>query len=171
MDYRMKALVLLEAHLDGVERALDKLRVLWSRPGWRPADQGGPLSAPEVDRASYVKFDVPLGWAVKLYVLAQLAVVLIATTIYLRQSDVLPTTTRLAGAVAIIWGLSSLGGLLDRKPWALPLEVARLVVCACSALFVLEPARAAGASALAAACGLWLVLASRKGLPLPAEVR
>ena len=40
-------------------RPLDRLRVLWARPGWRPADLGGPLQPPEVDRSSYVKFDVP----------------------------------------------------------------------------------------------------------------
>ena len=42
-------------------RPLDRLRVLWARPGWRPADLGGPLQPPEVDRSSYVKFEVPLG--------------------------------------------------------------------------------------------------------------
>jgi len=152
-------------------RPLDKLRVLWSRPGWRPADQGGPVSAPEVDRASYVKFDVPLARAVKLYVLAQFTALLVATTIYLRQSDTLAPMTRLIGAVAIIWGLSSLGGLLDRRSWAIPLEVARLAGLAASALLVLEPATAAAASALVVASGRWLILASRKGLPLPAEVR
>ena len=153
-------------------RPLDRLRVLWMRPGWRPLDLGGPVGPTEVDRASYVKFDVPLGRAVKLYVLGHFVLVLAATTIYLRQSEALSPQARVAGAVWVVWSLSSLGGLLDRRPWALPLEVARLATLAATAALVPPvPGVAAGGAALAAASGLWLGWALRKGLLLPAEVR
>jgi sterol desaturase/sphingolipid hydroxylase (fatty acid hydroxylase superfamily) len=153
-------------------RPLDRLRVLWMRPGWRPPDLGGPLRPTEVDRASYVKFDVPLARSAKRYVLGQFVVLLLVTTLYLRQSDALPTAARLAGAALVVWSLSSLGGLLDRRPWAVPLEAARLASFALSAALVpLAPAAAAGLAALAGASGLWLAGAVRKGLPLPAEVR
>ncbi|MFI5170509.1 MAG: sterol desaturase family protein, partial [Vicinamibacterales bacterium] len=108
-------------------RPLDRLRVLWKRPGWRPADLGGPLQAPEVDRASYLKFDVPLGAAAKLYVLVQFVVVLAAATLYFQQQDSLAGATRLLGAAVLGWSLVSLGGLLDRRPWAAPLEMARVL--------------------------------------------
>ena len=107
-------------------RPLDRLRVLWMRPGWRPNDLGGPVVPTEVFRESYVKFDVPLARAVKLYALGQFAAVLVAATLYLRQSEALSPTARVAGAVALAWSLTSLGGLLDRRPWAAPLEAARL---------------------------------------------
>jgi len=68
-------------------RPFDRVRVLWMRPGWRPPDLGGPLGPSEVDRASYVKFDVPLARAVEVYVLGQFAAVLLAATLYLKQSD------------------------------------------------------------------------------------
>jgi sterol desaturase/sphingolipid hydroxylase (fatty acid hydroxylase superfamily) len=153
-------------------RPLDRLRVLWMRPGWRPPDLGGPLRPTEVDRASYVKFDVPLARSAKRYVLGQFVVLLLVTTLYLRQSDALPTAARLAGAALVVWSLSSLGGLLDRRPWAVPLEAARLASFALAAALVpLAPAAAAGLAALAGASGLWLAGAVRKGLPLPAEVR
>jgi len=153
-------------------RPLDRLRVLWMRPGWRPPDLGGPLRPTEVDRTSYVKFDVPLERSAKLYVLGQFVVLLLATTLYLRQSDALTTEARIAGAALVVWSLSSLGGLLDRRPWAVPLEAARLASFALAAALVpLAPAAAAGLAALAGASGLWLAGAVRKGLPLPAEVR
>ena len=41
-------------------RPFDRLRVLFMRPGWRPEDLGCPMAPPEVDRASYRKYDVPL---------------------------------------------------------------------------------------------------------------
>jgi sterol desaturase/sphingolipid hydroxylase (fatty acid hydroxylase superfamily) len=153
-------------------RPLDRLRVLWMRPGWRPSDLGGPLGPTEVDRSSYVKFDVPLARSAKLYLLGQFGAVLLMTTLYLRQSDALSSAARIAGAVAVVWSLSSLGGLLDRRPWAVPLEAARLAALALSAALVpLAPAAAAGLAALAGASGLWLAGTVRKGLPLPAEVR
>ena len=153
-------------------RPLDRLRVLWMRPGWRPPDLGGPLRPTEVDRASYVKFDVPLARSAKRYVLGQFVVLLLATTLYLRQSDALTTEARIAGAALVVWSLSSLGGLLDRRFWAVPLEAARLASFALAAALVpLAPAAAAGLAALAGASGLWLAGAVRKGLPLPAEVR
>jgi hypothetical protein len=102
----------------------------------------------------------------------QFVVLLLVTTLYLRQGDVLPTAARIAGAVAIVWSLSSLGGVLDRRTWAVPLEAARLAALALSAAFVpLAPAASAGLAALAAASGLWLAGTARKGLPLPAQVR
>ncbi len=153
-------------------RPLDRLRVLWMRPGWRPADLGGPVGPSEVDRASYVKFDVPLARAVKLYVLGQFAAVLVAATLYLRQSDALPPTLRVAFAAALTWSLTSLGGLLGRRPWAVPLVAARLATGAL--LLALVPLAAPAGTALAGgalASGAWLAWALRKGLPLPAEVR
>lgn len=153
-------------------RPLDRLRVLWMRPGWRPPDLGGPLRPTEVERSSYVKFDVPLARSVKRYVLGQFVVLLVVTTLYLRQSDALPTAARIACAAAVVFSLSSLGGLLDRRPWAVPLETARLAALALSAGFVpLAPGAAAGLAALAAASGLGLARGVKKGLPPPAEVR
>ena len=153
-------------------RPIDRLRVLWMRPGWRPADLGGPLLPTEVDRSSYVKFDVSLPWSAKLYVLGQFVAVLLLTTLYLRQAAALSLTARLAGAALVVWSLSSLAGLLDRRPWAVALEAARLLALALSAAVVpLAPAAGAGLATLAGASGLWLAGAVRKGLPLPAQVR
>ncbi len=153
-------------------RPLDRLRVLWMPPGWRPDDLGGPVGPTEVDRSSYVKFDAPVKATLKLYVLGQLVPVLLATTPYLQENDALGAGARVAGAVAITWSLVSLGGLLDRRPWAVRLEAARLAALAVSAgLLPLPPLARAALVAVSAASSLWLLRGARRGLPLPAEVR
>ncbi len=156
-------------------RPLDRLRVLWMRPGWRPDDLGGPVRPTEVDRSSYVKFDVGLPWPVKLYVLGQFVCVLLATTLYLQQNAAYTTGARVAGAVAVTWSLVSLGAVLDLRPWALALEAPRLLALAVSAaLLPLPPLARAALVGLLAASSLWLfwgAKGAKKGLPLAAEVR
>jgi sterol desaturase/sphingolipid hydroxylase (fatty acid hydroxylase superfamily) len=149
-------------------RPLDRLRVLWQRPGWRPSELGGPLVPTEVERERHVKFDVPLSAAMKLYVLGQFAAVLAASTLYLRRADELETAPRVLGAVAILWSLASLGGLLDRRAWAPPAEASRLLGLAAAGLFGAAGLPAGAVLAFAAFSVLWLAAAARKGLPLPA---
>jgi sterol desaturase/sphingolipid hydroxylase (fatty acid hydroxylase superfamily) len=108
-------------------RPLDRLRVLWKRPGWRPDDLGGPVPPSEVDRATLAKYDVPLTPARQAYVVAQFALLVAGTVAFLYASPRLDAGSRAALAAAAVLGLVSLGGLLDRRPWAVPLEAARLV--------------------------------------------
>jgi hypothetical protein len=153
-------------------RPLDRLRVLWKAPGWRPADQGGPVAPPEVDRASYVKFDVPLPRPLKLYVLAQLALVLLATTPYLQRNEALGAAARVGGAVLIAFSLVSFGGLLEKRPWGSQIEGVRLAVLASGAAWLPVPVPARIALVLLAGSSLvWLRRAAERVLPLPSEVR
>jgi alkylglycerol monooxygenase len=108
-------------------RPLDRLRVLWKPPGWRPEALGGFVPVPEVDRASYRKYDVPLPGALKLYVLAQFAVTAAVAVALLHAGATLVPLGRIGAAIAILLSLLSLGGLLDRRPWAVPLEAARVL--------------------------------------------
>ena len=153
-------------------RPLDRLRVLWQRPGWRPDDLGGTVAPPEVDRASYVKFDVPLPRPLKLYVLAQLGLVLLATTPYLQRNEALGTAARVVGALLISLSLLSFGGLLEKRSWAAALEASRLAVLASAGAWLPSPAASRIALVLLAAASLvWLRRALGTGLPLPSEVR
>jgi sterol desaturase/sphingolipid hydroxylase (fatty acid hydroxylase superfamily) len=155
-------------------RRLDRLRVLWQRPGWRPPELGGPTRATEVDRERYVKFDVPLALAMKLYVLGQFAVVLLASTFYLQRSDQLDPGLRAAGALAVLWSLAGLGGLLERRAWALAVEAARLAALAALALGGVGAAGlpwSVTVGGFGAVSGLWLARAARQRLPLAGEVR
>jgi sterol desaturase/sphingolipid hydroxylase (fatty acid hydroxylase superfamily) len=156
-------------------RPLDKLRILWKPPGWRPDDLGGFVAPPEVDRATHARFDVPVRRGLKLYVLAQFVALNVGTVAFLYASERLAPPAKVAAAIAVVWSLTSLGGLLDRRPWAATLESSRLVGAslAIALLPVPGPAAAAGLALVAASLAWlrWDREGRGKGLPLPAGLR
>jgi alkylglycerol monooxygenase len=158
------------------ERPLDKVRVLWKRPGWRPDALGGAVGPREVDAATLVKYDVPLPRGLALYVLAQFAAVTVGTVAFLYASGRLGLPLRAAGALAVVWSLAGLGGLLDRRPWAAGLELARLLTAGLACLLLPLPGPvAAGGAALAMASAAWILRgrkeAPKRGLPLTVGLR
>ncbi len=154
------------------KRPLDKVRVLWMRPGWRPEELGGTVAPPEVDQASLVKYDVPVPRGVALYVLAQFVAVNVGTVAFLYWSRRLSLPARAAGALAVAWSLASLGGLLGRRPWATALEAARLLAASLVFLVLPWPGHvSAGGVALAVACAAWLLRERKRGLPLAPGLR
>jgi alkylglycerol monooxygenase len=138
-------------------RPFDGLRVFWKAPGWRPEELGGFEPAPEVDAATYRKYDPPAPRALQVYVFAQfVAVNLIASAFLYRQATLSPSA-RLALAVSIVVSLVSLGGLLDGRSWAVRLEVLRLAGASALA-FWLGPTPVAVLFLLVQlASGAWLV--------------
>jgi alkylglycerol monooxygenase len=123
-------------------RPADALRLWWQRPGWRPAELGGSVTPPPVERATYVKYDVPLSGSLAAYVLVQFVLVNLAAVTFLASTDALPLPIRAAAAAAIALSLLSLGGLLDRRRWARTLEGLRLLgVAGLAGLAAFPPAR------------------------------
>jgi len=139
------------------DRWLDRLRLLWKPPGWNPEDLGGFAPAPEVDRASYRKYDPPAPRAVKLYVLAQFVGVNAVATAFLFGSGRMTGLGRAAAAVAIAASLAALGGLLDRRAWAYRLEVVRVVGAAGAAPLLAPPVLVLPVAALGLGSLAWLV--------------
>ncbi len=105
----------------------DRLRLFWKPPGWLPEDLGGSVAAPEVDRATVVRYDPPAPRGLRLYVLAQFILLNAATTAFLFGSARMSGAERAAAAIAVALSLASLGGLLDRRAWAFRLEVVRVL--------------------------------------------
>lgn len=114
----------------------DKVLVWIMPPEWRPADLGGPVVVPPVDRVKRVKYAAKSDRAVFRYIGLQFVVVSAFVSGLLWFKTELPTEL-VAGAGAIV--LAALGvwsGLLEEKSWAPPLEAARLVGVALLAYFV-----------------------------------
>jgi sterol desaturase/sphingolipid hydroxylase (fatty acid hydroxylase superfamily) len=109
-------------------RFSDRLRLFVKPPGWRPDDLGGFQQAPEVEAATYRKWDTPVPRWLAAYAFVQFTVVLFAASLMLSRQGALSRGFLAAGAVFVAVSLVALGGLFERKRWAGPLEAARLLV-------------------------------------------
>lgn len=139
-------------------RLRDGLRLLWKRPGWRPEDLGGYVAPPEVDPADRVTYDVKIPKGIRAYVLTQFVIVTLGTTIFLFWAGQLPLIPRVAAAVAVVASLASLGGLLDRRSWAVPTEAVRLLLGSLAVALLPAPAGLVPVGlVLAAVSLLWLL--------------
>jgi sterol desaturase/sphingolipid hydroxylase (fatty acid hydroxylase superfamily) len=150
-------------------RLRDAVSMFTRAPGWHPEDLGGFSPAPAVDPASYRKYDVPVPRDLRLYVFVQFVAANLGAIAFFFLSGSWPAGAKAAAGVALAATLGSLGGLLDRREWAAPLEVARLVGIAVGAVLLGSAAVAIGAAAAAVASIAWLAyirrLSRRRTLP------
>ncbi len=140
-------------------RWADKLKVFTSPPGWRPpgaAPVPHPPARPEASISPRTRAYVGLQFA--LTVLASIHI------LWLRESH--PFWLLAASAALILWGTSTLGGLLDGRTGAPRRELARLAAAAAlCAWMIATPGYQLVAAVMAlamAACALWLALDWRR---------
>lgn len=142
---------------------LNKLKVLFFKPGWQPAELGGYQTAPEVDRQSYHKFNMHPHLPMIRYVFVQFVLVLTFTALFLFTQTNYDFYTKLALAGYIIWSIAQLGLLMEaRRSW-IPSEYIRLLASAAIVVFLIGGTTSyliAGGFVLI--FGIWLVRASRK---------
>jgi alkylglycerol monooxygenase len=117
-------------------RWADRLRVFTKPPGWRPAELGGFQTPPEVDRATYERFEVPVSTRVKGYVFVQFMALNILVAWFLQRQEGLEAGLRVVIALAIVWSVVTLAALLDGRRWAPVLEATRAVSIVVAALYL-----------------------------------
>ncbi len=106
-------------------RGLDKIKVWFKGPGWKPDYLGGKTSIPEINPKTYAKYDPENTGSMKLY--AGIVYVLsLPVFLVLQQTKGLPVQSQLILAVPVIVGLAAAGGLMMRKKWAFALEFIRV---------------------------------------------
>lgn len=115
-------------------RGLDRLRVWWRPPDWSPEGGALPTEA-EVQRRPKHERPIPAG--VRRYALVQFAPLIAATFVMLLADPAVHARLLAVALLLVLWTLVSVGGLLDGRRWAVPLEVARLAALA--ALLVAWP--------------------------------
>ncbi len=118
---------------------LNKLKVLFFKPGWRPRELGGYQAAPEVDKDSYVKYDVRPGSGLISYVFGHFVLILVFTAVFLFTQGNYELNAKFALAGYIIWTIMQLGLLLENRRGWLVLEYLRVAFTSIVVYFFLPP--------------------------------
>jgi hypothetical protein len=146
----------------------DRLRIVFGRPGWRPAELGETEVPREVSTKTFVKYDPPVPAPLAWYAFAQFVIALVAAFLLLQRADSLPLTTSAPTAFFIAVSLAGVGGIFESARWAGALEAARLVTLAivCVALLGsgLGPSAVAWAGLGFSTGSLWILLRHRAAL-------
>jgi sterol desaturase/sphingolipid hydroxylase (fatty acid hydroxylase superfamily) len=103
-------------------RGLDRLRVWFAPPEWRPAHLGGPITIPEPSPTLRWQPDAPTA----LIVYATVGLVATSVALPILLLTPLPLPQRAAAAALILWTVAGWGALLDGAPGARAAEWARL---------------------------------------------
>ena len=158
------------------ESLWDKLRIWFMRTGWRPADVAAKYPQAKPDLTQFVKFEVPLGAAQKLYAALQFVLFVVAGSYLLAVGGEQSLAVLVGSCAWMAFGLYVLGAWLENRPQAIWLEGLRLAMNV-PALWLAEqagvlPVGAAGWGLLAGyslISALALVLLARKA-PVAATV-
>lgn len=117
----------------------NKLKVLFYKPGWQPEELGGYQMAPEVDKASYRKYNKhPLKPLVS-YILANFVLILIFTSYFLFTQNQYVALEKWLLAGYIVWSVAQLGLLMEQRTNWVPLEYVRTSVSAGLIVFFFGP--------------------------------
>ncbi|MNC14696.1 Fatty acid hydroxylase superfamily protein [compost metagenome] len=138
----------------------DKLRIWFMPTGWRPADVAARYPQAKQDLALFHKFEIALGRGQQAYVAAQFVVYVALGSYLMDVADRVSAAALVLGWSLMAFGLFVLGALLENRPWAVRLELVRLLANA-PALYL------AGALGLAVVVPLaWLLLVAYSLLSL-----
>lgn len=108
----------------------DKVRVLWARTGWRPADVAARYPAEKSDLNNFKKYDPQLRVKVNVGIISQYFIVSIFHAWGAQQASQLSTELLWATVIAQAYTLIVIGALLEGKQTAGFLENTRLLVLA-----------------------------------------
>jgi alkylglycerol monooxygenase len=113
----------------------DRIKYIFKKPGWLPDYMGGYRAAPEVDKATYKKYETPSPLSLNLYVLFQYVICLIGTSIFLfsqkdpvTQQENFSTGENIFIAILISIVVVNCGVLFEQRPWAKWSEWIRIVL-------------------------------------------
>ena len=124
---QVEPLVSLVALSAAAPRPLDKLRVFFARPAWRP--EGMPTY--RVAEGSYLdrpKYDPVAAPRLQVYVVVQFGIAVAITTTLMFVQQNAPMPALVGGAALVLATLATSAGLLEGRPWARPFEAVRLVL-------------------------------------------
>ncbi len=105
----------------------DRIRLLFSKPGWLPPHLGGYRAPVEVYPHTAQIYDTAVPQRLNYYILFQYLLMLLLTSYFLFNLDEFDRKVQIALAVFIVMAITILGGLFEGRRWAFYLELLKLV--------------------------------------------
>lgn len=116
------------ADLKRIPNWRDKARYLFKKPGWLPEELGGYQAAPDVDKATYQKYQTPSPVELNWYVLFQYVLCLIGTSLFLFNQAHFNMAEKAFFTVLISIVVVNCGVLFENKNWVIAAEWVRIFV-------------------------------------------
>ena len=114
---------------------IDKLRVWFASPGWRPADVAARFPKPPYDPLrDFARYDPARSLGLSLYALVQLAVLIAANSHFLAVLPKQAPTLNVLYFAFILVSLATIGGILENRREFLFVEAARLSLAGITAV-------------------------------------
>jgi alkylglycerol monooxygenase len=111
-------------------------RFLFASPAWRP-EWASPTGAPRGQSGTpETKYEVRPGRPRTAYVFVNFVLLVVGAFSLVMWGSELPLLVRLAAVMLILLSLTTLGGLLELRRWALPLEAVRWTAVAAACAWV-----------------------------------
>jgi alkylglycerol monooxygenase len=109
----------------GFRRLRDKLFVWWAHPGWQPAEMGTAPPIPEVSPSTYRKYGPELPRPLRRYVWAHFLIAFVGSGAVMSIAAKATPAAMILPGLVVLATLAALAGLVEKKSWAYPLDVAR----------------------------------------------
>jgi hypothetical protein len=119
------------------DRFTDVLWAPFAPPEWRPKSLGGRVTIPEASRAAQQRYAVRPPRPVRIYATTIFVQSTLATLALLVLQHQMSKGLLYASVGMVLWMLTTLSGLVERKAWAAPLESLRLGALAGMAMALL----------------------------------
>ncbi len=114
--------------MKSVPGASNKLKLALMPPGWYPENLGGFRAPKAVDKATYLKYDVPVSVQLNWYLAVQYLVILAATSLFLFNFEQFSLLNQGIVAIAVILSVMGLGMLFESRAVAVRLEFFRFLL-------------------------------------------
>jgi hypothetical protein len=105
---------------------MDKLKLIFAKPGWLPDYLGGQHVPQEVNKAQYSKYNSDTTNLMKLYATLQFVVLLWGTVQYLAHYSVISTFYKVFFFALILLTMLITGAIFENKRWIIYAEYVRL---------------------------------------------
>lgn len=107
---------------------MDKLKVIFAKPGWLPEYMGGHQHVKEVDTATYAKYDATSNTYFRIYAIIQFFVLLWGTVQYMAHYSEISTFYKVVFFMLLLLTMLIMGAIFENKRWIVVAEYARLAL-------------------------------------------